>query len=273
MKKFGLIGYPVSNSLSPALFKAAYGGVYGYNLIETENFEIAYQRFLNEFDAVNITAPFKETACCKADILSHACKMTGACNVLKKTAEGLYAANTDYSGVLSSLVRNPDINKVKPTAVIIGCGGAGKAAAVATCELGFRTIILNRNRNKALDFASHLMDTNPGYRVQAGSLSQFRRHFKNAGIIIYTLPVRIDHLNTLNKKDIKGSLFRNDRKIILEANYITPAFSSELLKNIMTINPRVTYISGKEWLINQAIEGYEIFTEEKPNIEQMRKVI
>ena len=34
MKKFGLIGHPISHSLSPALFKAAYGGKYAYELIE-----------------------------------------------------------------------------------------------------------------------------------------------------------------------------------------------------------------------------------------------
>ena len=51
MKKFGLIGYPISHSLSPALFKAAYNGKYIYDLIEIEDFETAYQKFLDEYYA------------------------------------------------------------------------------------------------------------------------------------------------------------------------------------------------------------------------------
>ena len=62
MKKFGLIGHPIAHSLSPALFKAAFGGRYTYDLIEEEDFEKAYGRFLEEYDAINVTAPFKESA-------------------------------------------------------------------------------------------------------------------------------------------------------------------------------------------------------------------
>ena len=42
--KFGLIGYPIEHSLSPALFKAGYNGLYPYDLIISDNFEKAYSR-------------------------------------------------------------------------------------------------------------------------------------------------------------------------------------------------------------------------------------
>ena len=66
MKKFGLIGHPIAHSLSPALFKAAYDGKYAYDLIEGEDFETSYRRFIEEYDAINVTAPFKEAAFAKA---------------------------------------------------------------------------------------------------------------------------------------------------------------------------------------------------------------
>ena len=68
--KFGLIGHPIAHSLSPALFKAGYNGRYPYELIETADFEEAYQRFLDDYDGFNVTAPFKELAYAKADIIS-----------------------------------------------------------------------------------------------------------------------------------------------------------------------------------------------------------
>ena len=113
--KFGLIGYPIEHSLSPTLFKAGYDGLYPYDLIETADFEEAYSIFLKEYDGINVTAPFKELAIKKADILSEECQRIGATNLLIKTADGIVAHNSDYLGVrlwieeisrLASLARN-----------------------------------------------------------------------------------------------------------------------------------------------------------------------
>ena len=66
MAKYGLIGDPIKGSGSPALFEAAYKGVkdgeYSYDLIEGSDFEASFQRFIDEYAAVNVTAPFKERA-------------------------------------------------------------------------------------------------------------------------------------------------------------------------------------------------------------------
>ena len=97
--KFGLIGHPIAHSLSPALFKAGYDGRYPYELIETADFEEAYQRFLDGYDGINVTAPFKELAFAKADILSEECQAVKATNLLVKTPEGIKAYNSDYLGV------------------------------------------------------------------------------------------------------------------------------------------------------------------------------
>ena len=99
MKKFGLIGHPIAHSLSPALFKAGYDGRYPYELIETEDFEEAYRRFLDGYDGINVTAPFKELAYAKADILSQECRIIKATNLLVKTTDGIKAYNSDYLGV------------------------------------------------------------------------------------------------------------------------------------------------------------------------------
>ena len=99
MKRFGLIGHPIAHSLSPALFKAGYDGRYPYELIETADFEEAYGRFLEGYDGINVTAPFKELAFAKADILSEECKVIKATNLLVKTPEGVKAYNSDYLGV------------------------------------------------------------------------------------------------------------------------------------------------------------------------------
>ncbi|MBO6045251.1 MAG: hypothetical protein J6P69_05315, partial [Bacteroidales bacterium] len=100
MSEFGLIGHPIEHSQSPRLFEAAYHGKYGYDLIQGKYFEESYARFLKGYKAINVTAPFKEKAYEKADIVSGPVALTGAANILVKTDEGVKAYNSDFTGVI-----------------------------------------------------------------------------------------------------------------------------------------------------------------------------
>ena len=272
MKKFGLIGHPIAHSLSPALFKAAYGGRYPYDLIEEADFEKAYERFMQEYDVINVTAPFKEKACVKADIRSQECEATGAANILIKRKDGqIEAANSDVTGVIGSITSGICTKGTSAKALIVGCGGAAMAAAYATCMLGYETVILNRNIGKAQEFAKRLSQI-PGFNVTAGGLDSFRRAFRKAGVIVYTLPLAIQQLDDLTGRDIKGGLFGKERKIILEANYKDPSLTPHIREEWHKTNPELTFISGKEWLLHQAVGAYRIFTGEDPDIEAMKKV-
>ena len=287
--KFGLIGHPIEHSLSPALFKAGYDGLYPYELIETSDFEKAYSIFLKEYDGINVTAPFKELAIKKADILSEECQKIGATNLLIKTAGGVMAHNSDYLGVriwieeisrLASLARNDREaarndreaarndkdttqndrdttqndregcdKEDKTTVLIVGMGGAGKAAAEAGRSLGCEVILMNRTQ----------------YNNEIRPLSQFKEAFKVADIVIYNLPVRLPELDMICKEDfIEGK-----PKNILEANYRNPSFDNNLIHKFEQMHPQIQYTGGKTWLLLQALTGYEIFTGQKPDLEKM----
>ena len=280
--KFGLIGDPIGHSLSPALFKAGYDGRYPYELIETPDFEEAYQRFLEGYDGINVTAPFKELAIRKADILSEECRIIGATNLLVKTPEGIKAYNSDYLGVrlwlkhisrLASLARNdketsrndqeitrndnrpsgPSQSDGEPACrlrtLVVGLGGAGKAAKAAAESLGMETVLMNRTQ----------------YSDEIKPLSQFKEEFRKADIIIYNLPIRIAELDSLIEED----LCPGKPKHILEANYRNPSFDKSLIQRMKELNPDVTYTEGRTWLLLQALTGYEIFTGEKPDLAKM----
>ena len=134
MDRFGLIGHPIAHSLSPALFTAAYGGRYVYDLIETPDFDEAWRRFLAGYKAINVTAPFKGDAFARVDWRSPECERAGATNLVVKTPEGTKAYNSDYRGVKALLA---------PlgcrSAAVVGYGGAGKAALAAAEDLGLDT--------------------------------------------------------------------------------------------------------------------------------------
>ena len=174
MDRFGLIGHPIAHSLSPALFTAAYGGKYAYDLIETPDFDEAWRRFLAGYRAINVTAPFKGDAFARVDWKSPECGRVGATNLVVKTPDGTKAYNSDYRGVKALL---------EPlgcrTAAVVGYGGAGKAALAAAEDLGLDTRLYR-------------------HAEVAGGVQ--------ADVVIYTLPRAVEgidcaHLLEANYKD------------------------------------------------------------------------
>ncbi len=217
MDKFGLIGHPIGHSLSPRLFEAAYHGKYGYDLIEGPDFSSSWDRFLSDYKAINITAPFKNLAFEKAEYHSEDCLRCGASNLCIKTPDGIKAYNSDYLGVKAIIGKLE-----KGTAAIVGFGGAGKAAMAAAQDCGFETTLYRHNE------------------ISRGI---------SADIVIYTLPSEVEGSDKIQARNI------------LEANYRKPCLSGH-----------EGYISGKEWLIWQAITGYSLMTGEMPDAEAIKEI-
>lgn len=251
MKKFGLIGHPIEHSLSPTLFRAGYDGRYPYELIQTSDFEEAYARFLAGYDGINVTAPFKELAIRKADILSDECKVIGATNLLIKTPDGIKAYNSDYLGIRLwiSMLSDGLKSMLPPKVLIVGTGGAGKAAGQAARSLGCEVVLINRTQ----------------YSEDIRPLSEFREAFRDADVVIYNLPIRLAGLEQFSSEDFT----EGKAKYILEANYRNPSFDKDLIQRLQAIHPKVEYTRGETWLLLQALTGYEIFTGEKPDLEKM----
>ena len=238
MKRFGLIGHPVAGSFSPKLFEAAYGGRYPYDLIEGADFGASWQRFLDKYDGINITAPFKEFAFRAVDALSDDARLCGAVNLAVKTPAGIVGYNTDVAGVVLA-VREAGLPVSE--ALVVGCGGAGRAAAVAALRLGCRVTLANRTPSRAAALADELgCDWIPTEDLAALS----------PDLVIYTVPGPM------------GGFPEYPEAIILEANYRTPCLEGR----------GKAYISGLRWLLYQAVAGYEIFTGETPDAGAMFRI-
>ena len=238
MKRFGLIGHPVAGSFSPRLFEAAYGGRYAYDLLEGADFGISWRRFLDGYDGINITAPFKQDAFRAVDVLSDDARLCGAVNLAVKTPDGLRGYNTDVDGVVLAV---QEVGLPVSDALVVGCGGAGRAAAVAALRLGCRVTLANRTPARAAALAEDLdCDWIPADDLPALA----------PDLVIYTVPGPMDGLPVFPDA------------VILEANYRTPC-----LKGCGR-----TYISGLRWLLYQAVAGYEIFTGETPDADAMFRI-
>ena len=226
MQRFGLIGHPLAGSGSPALFERAYGGRFPYDLIEGEDFEASWARFLEGYQAINITAPFKELAFEKVIPADDTVRRIGAVNIAVKTGKGIIGYNSDCLGV-RKLLEDNGFGK-DAVAVVAGFGGAGKAAYAAAASLGMDAVVCNRTR-KPLGDGSF---TRP--------IDELPILAAVADVLIYTLPVATEGVSC---------------PAVLEANYRTPGMQSAA---------STLYIPGTDWLLEQARTGYELMTGEAP---------
>lgn len=303
MKRYGLIGREIRRSGSPELFRAAYGGKWPYDLLEGDEFEPLWKKFLEEYDGVNITAPYKEAAFKQILALakdglgtvSGPALRCGAVNIAVKAEDGrISGENSDFQAVILCIAEAvfPGItsefietfgpqNAVKKVhqfflakgkekmlslgsakdsgnikALVVGCGGAGKAAAVAAAELGCTVTLANRTMERAALFALDV----PEYRFAVCPTALLGAAVRNSDIIIYAASGPIDEITRLGKEDFIAASGRGP-KIILEANYFSPVFSGKLLEEALEAG--ATYIGGQEWLRAQAVAGYPILTGEK----------
>jgi Shikimate 5-dehydrogenase len=240
--KFALIGHPVAGSLSPRLFTAAYDGRYPYELVDRERFEDAWDIFLKEYHGINVTAPFKQDAYARVEHMSQEARRSGAVNLVVKRADGLYATNTDIDGVVSAL---QETGRTFTQALVVGTGGAARAAVVGAQKLGCRVCVTGRSADKVQAF----VDAFGCESVPFGELSALRPQ-----LVIYTLPGRVPVPPGLNFAE----------SVVLEAEYRTP---------VLQALPCKEYIHGRRWLLGQAIAGYQIFTGEKPDMENLINAI
>jgi len=153
----GVAGNPVGHSLSPAIHRAwiaAAGLDADYRAFEPAD-AAGFDRLLErgragDLRGLNVTAPYKEQALARADAGSATAGACGSANLLVFEDGRILADSTDGAGLMAALVEQaPGLELVGQAAVILGAGGAARAAAAALVRAGAKVGVLNRTRARA----------------------------------------------------------------------------------------------------------------------------
>lgn len=159
-QKVGVIGHPVSQSLSPFLHQRwmeHFGLEAEYLAIDGENNQ-CFQALLKDLPregylGVNVTIPFKEEALSAASAASKLAQRVGAANLLLFKDGDVIADNTDVDG-FAKAINSLELSHQRAHARILGAGGAAPAVIVALQQLGVGHIeITNRTASKAMEKA------------------------------------------------------------------------------------------------------------------------
>src|SRR5665213_3568512 len=155
-KVYGVAGNPVSQSLSPvmmntALHRETVNAV--YLALQTE--KVADLLVLIRevpIHGVSVTMPFKQEIMKHLDRTDALSQKIGACNTVVRSQDGkLIGYNTDVMGVVRPLEQRLDLRKAK--ILLLGAGGAARAAAFGLRQRGAEVFILNRTPQTAQKLA------------------------------------------------------------------------------------------------------------------------
>ncbi|MCS7262295.1 MAG: shikimate dehydrogenase [Aquificaceae bacterium] len=151
---YGLVGYPVSHSLSPVFQNKAFqhfsiNALYVPFEVKPEDFEKAFLGLKAlGVKGVNVTLPHKERALELADFSDPHAKAIGSANTLSFTPEGVHAYNTDWIGFLRAVHKlMPELKGVKT--LVLGAGGSARAVVYALRGQGSEVYLWNRTPEKA----------------------------------------------------------------------------------------------------------------------------
>ena len=136
----GLLGKTLGHSYSPQIH--AQLGDYSYELFEKQPEEL--ENFLRhgEFDALNVTIPYKKAVLPYCAVLSDAVKAIGSANTLVRQPDGtLFADNTDAFG-FSCIADECGVDIAGKKALVFGSGGASVTAQYVLKTRGAREVLV-----------------------------------------------------------------------------------------------------------------------------------
>lgn len=264
---FGIIGRPVGHSWSPLLhnmaFKAAHLDAI-YLAFEPAELESFLQLADDEnFRGFSVTAPFKQDALRLAKSAEHSAQVAGAANTLVRDADGWLASNSDVSALRDVISASLEAHRsrglhtpaiAQARVLVLGAGGAARAAAQATRELGALLTISARRDEAAKALADSFHGEHLPWNEVAGANYHILIHCTPAGSLAVPgeLPFPVDTLPT--------------ERIVIDANY-RPLRTPLLMAAMERGN---TPVPGGEWFVRQAMEQFRRFTHHDPDEALMR---
>jgi 3-dehydroquinate dehydratase / shikimate dehydrogenase len=168
---YGVVGSPLSHSLSPAMhnasFKAAGRDAVYVPLVASSAEDFTMFATALDLKGASITIPYKVDLFERADEMDALSRKVGAVNTYRRKNAGWEARNTDVSGFLAPLRTRIDLTGAR--AAILGSGGAARAVAVALASVGSAVTIYGRSHAKANVVARDVGATGAVFPVVPGS--------------------------------------------------------------------------------------------------------
>lgn len=274
MYKFGLIGYPLSHSMSKVIQEAAFesiGAEGTYEIMETEQEDlISRLKYIraNKFNGFNVTIPLKVPITLFLSGVDNVANVVGSANTIKVMDDStLFGYNTDVYGFVEAIPEEIRKEIAGKDVAILGSGGAARAVGVGVAILKAKKIdFYARNIINASEMVSTLRENFPNTQMNCKQiegitdLSQYKMLVNSTPIGMRSKamglsPIDEDIVKTMDKESVVYDIVYNPLK-------------TELIKYAKKHG--IKTIQGLDMLIYQGAKAFEIWTGKKPDTLKMK---
>jgi 3-dehydroquinate dehydratase/shikimate dehydrogenase len=272
---FGVVGWPIGHSLSPAIHNAAFrhAGINAVYLpLAVQPTYDAFADFVRRaldceglrLGGLSVTIPHKVHALRVADAVEPLARRIGAANTLivdpKQANRPIRAINTDYAGAVEALTaglpcRREELSEKRCT--VLGAGGAARAVVAGLVDCGCRVTIYNRTAEKARTLAEEF-----GCAWQPFE----RRADLDADVVVNTTSVGM--YPRVDDSPLPPDVLRPGM-VVFETIY--NPLQTLLLQQATRAGCRT--ISGLEMFVSQAALQFEAWTHQPAPRDRMRRAV
>ncbi len=274
MFKFGLIGYPLSHSMSKVIHEAAFKsiGVEGiYEVLETEQEDLITRlKYLrsNGFQGFNVTIPLKVPITLFLSGVDNVANVAGSANTIKILDDSsMYGYNTDVYGFVEAIPWDFRQSLAGQNAAVLGNGGAARAIGVGLSILKVKKIdFYVRNIVNAAEMVEALRRNFPEVEMnckQTESLNSLADY----KILVNTTPIGM-RSKAMGISPVEEDIIKTLDDDAAVYDIVYNPLKTELIQLAKKHNKMT--IQGLDMLIYQGAKAFEIWTGKKPDILQMK---
>lgn len=266
MRRYGLVGTPITHSPSPAMHNAAFrarGLEARYELRPADVGEaeaVVAELRDGTFQGFNVTTPLKTVLASAAELADDAAR-AGAVNTLWIREGRLVGALTDVEGVREPLAQAGVAGGV---GLVLGAGGASRAAVLALESLGCQAVVAARRPAHAAAMLSAVAARDPAAVIELGDEAVLARTLARATAVVQATPLgRGGEWLALPWDAARSGL------VVLDMIY-RPRRTPFLVD---AARAGATTLEGWQMLLAQGARSFALWTEEEPPTDVMRAAL
>ncbi|KAF2161044.1 hypothetical protein M409DRAFT_28649 [Zasmidium cellare ATCC 36951] len=274
--QFYIFGHNIAHSLSPTIHNAAFKELelpYYYSIFETDHVENSVEALIrrSDFGGASVTFLHKLQVAKLLDSLSPSAELIGAVNtiVVEDSADGrrLVGENTDWLGIRQCIKSNAMVEPSSSSAVVLGAGGAARAACFAVQALGVhRVLLVNRTLERARRLASQMTKEGTPIDVFSTLEEACIATEKPISIVVACIPA-----DDFGEDRIPEDLFRqSERGVLVEMAY-RPRMTGMI--TVAGRHPGWKVVRGIDVLAEQAYAQFELWTGKQAPIDVMLRAM
>ena len=245
----GITGHPLSHSKSPKMQESAMreAGINGRYLVFDSPDLAHIEDVITGYNirGMNVTIPYKQEMIEHLDSLSQSAEKVGAVNTIVNDGGRLIGDNTDVIGIEYALL---DIPLREKKALIMGSGGAARAAAYALNGLGCDVSVSGRNGRTVSEMCGDF-----GTEQHSGSVSGF-------DLIVNCTPIGL----------VEGEYPSDISALAKEQVVFDMVYGRETPLTFLAASRGCRIVDGKEMLVGQGAASFKQWFGKEPDIDIMR---